>query len=256
MSLDHSSESRLLTARSRADGAEPIAVAAGEHRGHVPAVAAPEHADAVGIAEPVAGECGIEDGEDVVDVDRAPTGAGDRVVLGTHDRLTPRRVPAAAATGVGHHDDEPGGGLDLRLIEEQLAVLRERSAVDVEQHGVLATRLEALRTHDPGVDLAGAVGRRHGELLPPEEAARDLGHGTVERDDLGWVLDRGLGHRDVPGPGVEGVHASADRRVSGSGRRRSVDDELEQVRVAAVLGGGQDACRRRATPASGTRHSG
>ena len=61
-----------------ADGAEPVAVPAGEHRGHVAAVAAAEHADPVGVAEPVAGEGGVEHGEDVVDVDRAPAGAGDR----------------------------------------------------------------------------------------------------------------------------------------------------------------------------------
>ena len=135
-------------------------------------------------------------------------------------------------------DDEPGGGLHLGLVEEVLAVLGERAAVDVEQHGVLAPGLEALRAHDPGVDLAGAVGRRHGELLPPEEAAGDPRHRTVERDDLGRVLDGRLGHGDAPGRGVEGVHGErpAGERL---GRRRSVDGEPEEVRVAAVLGGGQ-----------------
>ena len=54
MSLDHSSEIRLLTARSLQMAAEAVAEPAGELRRHVPAVAAAEHADAVGVAEPVA----------------------------------------------------------------------------------------------------------------------------------------------------------------------------------------------------------
>ena len=76
MSLDHSSDSMLLTGPLAADGPEAVAVAARPGRGHVAAVAPAEHADPVGVAEPVALERGVEHGQDVVDVDAAPAGAG------------------------------------------------------------------------------------------------------------------------------------------------------------------------------------
>ena len=140
MSLDHSSESRLLTARSRADGPEAVAVAAGEHRRHVAAVAAAEHADPVAVAERVAVERGVEHGEHVVDVDRAPAGAGRPSGASGPMIAWPHAVcRPLPPRGLRHHDDEAGGGLHLRLVEERLAVLRERPAVDVEQHRVRAS---------------------------------------------------------------------------------------------------------------------
>ena len=186
-----------------ADRPEASTVSSRQQGRHVAAVAAAEHADAVAVAEAVAIQRGVDHGENVVDVDGAPAGAGHRWVLGAEDRLAPRRISAAAATGVAHHHDEPGGGLHLGLVEERLAVLRERPAVHVEQHRVLASGFEALRPHDPGVDLVGPVGGGHAEALPAEEAARHRGDRTVQRDDLGWVLDRRLGHRDAAARSIE-----------------------------------------------------
>ena len=206
----------------------------GELRGHEAAVTAAEHPDPIGVAEAVALQRDVEHGQHVVDVDRAPAGARRHGVLGSDDRLTPCRVPAATTPGVAHQHDEAGGGLHLGLVEERLAVLRERPAVHVEQHGVLAASLEPLRSHDPGVDLPGAVARRNGELLPAEQAAGHGGDGAIEGHDLGGMLDRRLGHGDPAAGGVEGLHGDRPRgdAVWFGG---AVGGDLVEVRLATVL---------------------
>ena len=239
MSLPHSSVSMLFTERSRAQGAEAPVVAGGERRGHVPAVAAAEHADPIAVAERVPVERAVDDREHVVDVDTAPARASlDGLVLAARDRLPPPRVATAAATRVAHHDDEAGRRLHLGLVEERLAVLRERATVDVEQDRVLAAGLEAGRTHDPRVDLVRAVRGRDAEPLPPEPRAGDVGDGPVQRDDLGRVLDRRLGRGDPPAGGIEPGDA---QRASGQRlrRRRGGDPDPVQVRLTAILGRGE-----------------
>src|SRR5690606_10769613 len=115
------------------DRLEPRAVPRGEHRRHVAAVAAAEHADPVGIAELEPGERLVEHGDHVVEVDRTPTGTGGDGMQWPADRLPPRRVPATPTAWVGHDDDEPGSCLHLGFVEEVLAVLGEGPAVHVEQ---------------------------------------------------------------------------------------------------------------------------
>ena len=192
-----------------ADRPEAIAEPAGQRRRHVAAVAAAEHADAIAVAERVGGQGVVEHRHHVVDVDRPPAGAGHLVGLGATDRLSPCGVPAAAAAWVAHQHDEPGGGLHLGLVEERLAVLGERSAVDVDQHRVRRRLVEVLGAHDPGVDLVAAVGARHGELLPVRPRPRQRRHLAVERDQLGGALHGGLGHRHRPAGGVEALHRRA-----------------------------------------------
>ena len=74
MSDDHSSDVRLLTARSEQNAREAVAVLGGQPRRHEPAVGTAEHADAVAVAELVPIEGGVDDRQDVVDIDAAPTG--------------------------------------------------------------------------------------------------------------------------------------------------------------------------------------
>ena len=112
---------------------------AGQPRGHVAAVAAPEHADPVGVGGRAAPQRLVEHGQHVLDVDRAPTRArGAFGMVRAHDGLAPGRLAARRAAGVAHHHDVAGGGLDLRLVEEPVAVLGERAAVDVQEDGVAA----------------------------------------------------------------------------------------------------------------------
>jgi hypothetical protein len=144
-----------------------------------------------------------------------------------------------APRGVRHDDRETGGGLHLRLVEERLAVLRERTAVHVEQHRVAPAGLEARRAHDPGVDLVGAVGARHAEALPVAPVARHVrqlrADGVVGCDgvELRWVPDRRRGVRDATGGGVEAVHRERSLR-DGLGRP-AVQVHPVQVRLAPVL---------------------
>ncbi len=125
----------------------------------------------------------------------------------THDRLAPAGVAAAAAAGVAEHDDEAGSGLHLELVEEVLAVLGVRAAVDVEQHRVALRLVEVGRPHDPGVDLVGAVGGRRGELLPAEQRCgdrvADVGAALVADVQLGWMIDDCASGRDRAAGSVE-----------------------------------------------------
>jgi hypothetical protein len=109
------------------------------------------------------------------------------------DGLAPRRVTARRAARVAHHHDVARAGLDLRLVEEPVAVLGERAAVDVEQHGVALGRVEVRRRDHPAVDL-GSVGRRRTN----RSAGRSRGAG---REPLGDGREPPL--RPVADDGVE-----------------------------------------------------
>ena len=128
----------------------------------------------VAVAERVAVERGVDDRQDVVDVDGAPTRAGHGRVVRALDRLAPAGVPAAAAAWVAEHDDEAGRRLHLELVVEVLAVLGVRATVDVEQDRVPLRLVEVGGSHDPGVDLVGPVGGGGGEVLPLQEFAGEL----------------------------------------------------------------------------------
>src|ERR671922_145101 len=119
-------------------------------RGHVAAVRAAHHADALGIAEVEAAERLVEYGHDVLVVDRAPPGAA---LDGPANRPPPVFAVAGRAARVRVEDDVACACVDLELVEELVSVLRERPAVDIEQDGVAPARFEAGGAHDPGLDL-------------------------------------------------------------------------------------------------------
>ena len=241
MSELHSSLTRLFTARSL-QMALKRSVRAGQPRRHVAAVAAAEHADPVGVGRGVAPQRLVEDGVHVVDVDRAPPSPGRLRVVRAADGLAPGRVAARRAAGVAHHDDVARARLDLGLVEEPVAVLGERAAVDVEQHGVALGRVEVRRRDHPAVDL-DAVGRRGDEpvgRLQARSGGEPLGdrrepalRSVADRDvQLGRPVDRadGEGHRPA-GPVVAGHDPlAADERLRVGALAHPVD-----VHAAAVL---------------------
>ena len=217
----------------RAERPEPVTVEGGQPGGHEAAVRTAEHADAIGVAEVVAVECRVDDRQHVVDVDAAPAGTRlDRVARAV-DRLAPAGVPSAPATRVAEHDHEAGRCLHLELVEEVLAVLGERAAVDVEQHGVAEGLVEVGGPHDPGVDLVGAVGRASGEVLPTEQLSRelgtDVGAALVADVQLGELRDRAPGSGDDRCRGVE--RRDRQRSVGHRGRHeRAVRRQPVEVR--------------------------
>ncbi len=230
---------RIVDGTFGTDRPEPFAMVAGEPRRHPTAVRATEHADAVAVAEVVAVECGVDDRQDIVDVDGSPSGSGSDGMLRTHDRLAPRRVPTAAPSGVAGDDDEPGRRLHLELVVERLAVLCERSAVNVEQHRVATRLVEVRRPHDPGVDLAGAVGGSGREPLPPDQVlgqrAPDVGAAFTVDEELRRVVDGHLRHRDDAACRIEGGHG--DRTLGDRCRHeRPVGRHAIQVGGSAILG--------------------
>ena len=233
---------RVVDRSLGAERPEPIAVVTGEPRGHEPAVRAAEHADAVGVAEVVAVECGVDDRKDVVDVDRSPSRTGHGRVVRTLDGLAPAGVPATAAAWVAEHHDEAGRGLHLELVEEVLAVLGVGTAVDVEQHGVALRLVEVGGPHDPGVDLVGAVGGAGGEVFPVEqmcgELVADVGASFVADVELGRMGGGLLGSGHDAAPGIERRHRHG--AVGQRGRdERAVRGQPVQVRGPSVLGGGE-----------------
>ena len=164
MSELHSSLMRLLTARS-------LQMALKRSRACRPATSPCSRRSCRRACRPgrgrpngVAAQRLVEDGVHVVDVDRTPASPGGLRVVRTADRLAPGRVAARRAAGVAHHDDVARARLDLRLVEEPVAVLGERAAVDVEQHGVALGRVEVGRRDHPAVDL-DVIGRRGHEPL-------------------------------------------------------------------------------------------
>ena len=231
----YSSVIMLFTARSEQIAAEPVAEPAGERRGHVAAVAAAEHADPVAVAERVALEGGVEHGDDVVDVDRAPTRA--RVLLGLRaaDRLAPRGVAAAAAARVAHQHHEPGLRLHLGLVEERLAILRERATVHVDQHRVRRRLVEVSvgRMIQASISPEPSVQGTANFSQPDHDRVSDV-TGPSSVTSSGRVLDGGLGHRHDAAGGVEPLYRQRALRHR-LRRPRPVGRDLVDVRLAAVL---------------------
>ena len=206
---DHSSESRLLTARSRADRPEAVAVAAGQQRRHVAAVAAAEHADPVGVAERVAVERGVEHGEHVVDVDRCPSRCPGRVgCFGPDDRLPPRRVRGRCRrAGCDISTTNPAAACIWASSKNVSPYCVNGPPWTLSSTGYAATGSKPAGPHDPGVDLVGAVGASARRTSPsrgsrgsravtgPSSVTISAGCSTV-----------GLGHGDAAAGGVEAVH--------------------------------------------------
>ena len=114
-----------------ADCFEQVPVTTGQVGGHIPAIAATKHADPVGVAEAVPGECRIQHSEDVIDIDAAPPSARGNRVFRAKNCLAPGLFAAASPARVTHQDHVAVGRLDLSLIEECLAVLRVRATMHI-----------------------------------------------------------------------------------------------------------------------------
>ncbi len=243
MSELNSSREQVVDRPFRTDRLEALAVPCRQQRRHVAPVAAADHADPSAVTELVPRQRLVEHGDHVVDVDRTPPRALRDAVLRAHDRLAPRRVPPTAATRVRHEHDEARRSLHLGLVEERLPVLSERSAVHVEHHRIALGGIEVGGAHDPRIDLIGTVGARHAELLPSEPVGRDVGGAlrpfAAVDPELRRMFDHPLGGCNHAAGGVE----VGDRDAPARERLRSapVDMELVQVRVAAVLGDGDQA---------------
>jgi hypothetical protein len=115
-----------------------------------------------------------------------------------------------------------------------------RTAVDVEQHRVALRLVEVGGTHDPGVDLVGAVGGAGGEAFPPEQSCRefvaDVGAALVADVELGGVGCGFLRPGHEAGRRIERRHR--DRALGDRcGDERTVGREPVQVRGATILGG-------------------
>src|SRR5207302_3323308 len=100
--------------------------------------------------------------------DRAPSRP---FVDGAVDGAPPVLAVARGATRVRIHHRVAGARVDLELVEELVAVLCERSSVDVEEQRIFLALLEPGRTHDPRLDL-GTLGRQGSESLGRGELAR------------------------------------------------------------------------------------
>src|SRR5215467_2276819 len=154
----------------RARGLEPVGVS---HRpgGHVPAIGTTEDAQA-GRVDPVEMLAGrIDAGHDVLEVDTAPSGSRVAFTFRPPDRPAPLLAVPGAAAGVAVQDAKAGGSLELELIHEPVAVLGERSAVNVQQRRVLLAWPRTTRSNRPALDLA-AVGRAGDKPLRRAEADR------------------------------------------------------------------------------------
>src|SRR4051794_19476877 len=109
---------------------------ADDPRRHVAAVRAAENTEAVGVDEVELFDGFVDDRHQVLVVDAPPARTGvvvcPRAAYGTAPGLA---VPRRAAW-VGVDDGVARRGLHLELVEETVAVLGERSTVDVEQRRV------------------------------------------------------------------------------------------------------------------------
>src|SRR5262249_8660800 len=142
---------RVRVARARAGAARPAGGGAPAAPGALaPAVGATEDAQPGRIdpVETLAG--GVDAGHHVVEVGATPPGAGIALTLGPPHRPAPLLAVTGTSARVGVEDAEPGGGLELELIHEPVAVLRERSAVHVRQRrGCLARAGAGRRAESP-----------------------------------------------------------------------------------------------------------
>src|ERR1700691_4584329 len=147
--------SRLLQARSE-QAARNRRGGPGGPGGHEAAVGAAENTEPGGIdpAEALAG--GLHAGHHVRVVRSAPAGARILRALGAPDGPAPVLAVAGATAGVAIQDAEAGGGLQLEIVGETVAVLRERAAVDIQQRRVPLPGSRADRRDGPAFHL-GAV---------------------------------------------------------------------------------------------------
>jgi hypothetical protein len=189
---------------------------------HVAAVGAPEHAQPFGVDEVVALERRVDDGHQVLVVDRAPARPE---LAGAHDRPAPLLRVARRAARVRVDDGVASAGVDLRLVEEAVAVLRERAAVDVQERRIGLALLEAGRPGDPRLDL-GAVLRdgrealRRAQLTAGTELLADLGQLLVADEELAQIR---RGRACAGDPSVDDVVTREDDVAAG-----------DELRLAAV----------------------
>ena len=240
-----------------ADRAQSSGMASGQQRRHVSAVTAALHTHSTAVAERVTIKCGVENVQNVLQIDSTPAGAGSLRMLGAHDRLTPGFFATRRSAWIARHHDETGRGLSLELVEVGLAVLRVRTTVDVEDHRVLLVRVEVARAHDPGVDhrvdgrsdVTGLALHRNREPFPVDRlhARHDLGRDVRENRFVSVSpqvdLGRSGGTRDRGGSDartmIEGLHAERSGGDCG-GRRGSTRVDAHEVALTAIFGGGQN----------------
>ena len=233
----------------RADGFEFFAVAAGQPRGHVAAIATAEHADSIGIAEGKLCESTVQYGKNVLDVSVAPARAGSHGVLATKNCLAPRLLASAGAARIAHEHHKASRCLHLCFVKERFAVLRVWSAVHVEQHGVFFLRVEVLRLHDPRVDLGRTAdvrrSARHREVLPRLWGDLTNRVGAEAADAALGAVDDGeyfgqLIHcaRDEADGGPSSIQTFGDATTGGNPLRRLLAGWVETYDVsgATILG--------------------
>ena len=85
--------------------------------------------------------------------------------VGVVDEVPELLAVADAAAGVGVQHDVAGGGHELLLRVEDVAVVREGAAVHLQDQRVLARRVEAGGLDDPAVHRAAVLGRCPAQLL-------------------------------------------------------------------------------------------
>ena len=173
-------EADRVDERALADGGHEPRGAADQERRQVAAVGAAHDADPVGVERRV-GQRRVEEGEDVGGVELAEAAL---------DRPPVRLAVARRAARVALHDRVPGRHVGLGLVEQRPAVLRERAAVDGQQHRV---RAGSRRRGDPAVHRV-AVRRGRRPLAHPvhpaglAQRAAELGEQPAppggERDQL------------------------------------------------------------------------
>src|SRR5215469_13176880 len=138
---------------------------------HETAVGAAENTEPAGIdpAEPLAS--GLHAGHHVRVVCSAPAGAWILRTFGTPDGPAPPLAVAGAAPRVAVQHAKAGGGLQLEIVDEAVAVLRERPPMHIQQRWVPLPGSCASRRYGPAFHLA-AVRRPGGEPLRGGQAER------------------------------------------------------------------------------------
>src|SRR5215467_4960538 len=113
----------------------------------------------------------VDAGHHVLEVDDAPSAAGIALALWPAHRPAPLLAVSGASARVAVQDAEARGGLQLELIHEPVAVLSERSAVNVQQRRVLLAGACAGGRHRPAFHLTAILGAGN-EPLRRAEADR------------------------------------------------------------------------------------
>ena len=147
--------------------------------------------------------------------------------VGVVDQIAELLPVAGAAPGVGEQDHIAGGGVQLDLRGEAVAVVGEGATVYLEQKGVLLRAVESRWIGDPSLHAAPVMRRvvpdllDTGKLLAREEVRVEIGNmanggvTTLPGADIGGAVAVGEGRR-IPPVGSHGVGAAgvgpADRR--------------------------------------------